>query len=153
MFCAKCRGNGSYLYKSRVKLYAVRLSHRCTDCGAPILKTNQHYREAMGLPQRYDEQSYEGRLDYGQISRHHVTATGSREEWMKEEMMAYLDWSNAEDERIEAQVAQEMNDHPLANKGWVIKEIWQRIETDYNEQQALHSANCVMKKDCIVVRL
>jgi hypothetical protein len=45
------------------------------------------------------------------MSKHCITPTGARE-WMKEEMMAYLDWSNAEDERIEIQVAKEMGDNP-----------------------------------------
>lgn len=35
------------------------------------------------------------------MSRRCVTVIGLRE-WMKEEMMAYLDWSNEEDKRIEA---------------------------------------------------
>jgi hypothetical protein len=105
----------------------------------------------MGLPQRYDKQSYEWCLDYKQMSKHRVTATGSKE-WTKEEMMAYLDWSNQEDERIEAQVAGEMGDHSLANKRRGMKEIWKRIEIDSNEQQALHSANSATE-DCIVVKL
>lgn len=36
-----------------------------------------------------------------------ITSTGLRA-WTKEEMMAYLDWSKAEDERIKAQVAKKM---------------------------------------------
>lgn len=118
---------------------------------ASSIKTNQQYRRAMGLPQRYDKQSYEWCLDYKQMSKHRVTATGSKE-WTKEEMMAYLDWSNQEDERIEAQVAGEMGDHSLANKRRGMKEIWKRIEIDSNEQQALHSANSATE-DCIVVKL
>ena len=47
--------------------------------------------------------SYEWCLDYKQMIKHCRTSTGSRE-WTKEEMMAYLDWSEAEDKRIEAQV-------------------------------------------------
>ncbi|OAA37033.1 hypothetical protein NOR_07309 [Metarhizium rileyi] len=118
---------------------------------AGSIKTNQQYRKAMGLPQGYDKQSYEWCLDYKQMSKHRVTATGSRE-WTKEEMMAYLDWSNQEDERIEAQVAREMGDHPLANNRRGMKEIWKRVEIDSNEQQALHSANSATE-DCIVVKL
>ncbi|RKK50684.1 hypothetical protein BFJ69_g18025, partial [Fusarium oxysporum] len=93
------------------------------------IKTNQQYRRAMGLPLRYDKQSYEWCLDYKQMSKRCITSTGSRE-WTKEEMMAYLDWSKAEDERIEAQVAEEMGDNPLANRRRGVKEIWERIEAD-----------------------
>jgi hypothetical protein len=114
------------------------------------IKTNQQYRKAMRLPQRYDKQSYDWCLDYKQMSRRCVTAAGIRE-WTKEEMMAYLDWSKAEDERIDAQVAQEMSDNPLGNKRRGMKEIWQRVEKDSNEQQVLHLANSATE-DCIVVK-
>ncbi|KAJ3453177.1 hypothetical protein MRS44_018832 [Fusarium solani] len=82
---------------------------------AGSIKTNQQYRRAMGLPLRYNKQSYEWCLDYKQMSKSYTTSTGSRE-WTKEEMMAYLDWTKAEDERIESQVAEEMGDNPLANR-------------------------------------
>ncbi|KAF6523203.1 hypothetical protein HZS61_014731 [Fusarium oxysporum f. sp. conglutinans] len=62
---------------------------------AGSIKTNQQYRRAMGLPLRYDKQSYEWCLDYKQMSKRCITSTGSRE-WTKEEMMAYLDWTSAE---------------------------------------------------------
>lgn len=57
---------------------------------AGIIKTNQQYRRAVGLPLRYDKSSYEWCLDYKQMSRYCITPTGTRE-WTKEEMMAYLD--------------------------------------------------------------
>lgn len=91
------------------------------------IKTNQQYRKAMGLPQRYDKQSYEWCLDYKQMPALCVTSTGRRS-WTKEEMMAYLDWSKAEDERVEAQVVKEMGDNLLANARRDVKEILQRIE-------------------------
>lgn len=46
----------------------------------------------------------------------------------KEEMMAYLDWSKAEDDRIEAQVAAELRDDPAARRRRGVKDIWNRIE-------------------------
>ncbi|KAM4067074.1 MULE transposase [Hirsutella rhossiliensis] len=64
---------------------------------AGSIKTNQQYRKAMRLP-----------------ARHCATTTGLRA-WTKEEMMAYLDWSHAEDQRVEAQIMKEMGDNPLAN--------------------------------------
>ncbi|KAM5529265.1 hypothetical protein FOXYSP1_17109 [Fusarium oxysporum f. sp. phaseoli] len=72
------------------------------------------------------------------MSKRCVTATGSRE-WTKEEMMAYLDWCSVEDKRVEAQVAREMGNNPLANKRRGMKEIWESAEKDSKEQQALHS--------------
>ncbi|KAH7462804.1 hypothetical protein FOMA001_g7825 [Fusarium oxysporum f. sp. matthiolae] len=116
---------------------------------AGSIKTNQQYRRAMGLPLRYDKPSYEWCLDYKQISKRCVTSTGSRD-WTKEEMMAYLDWSKAEDERVEAQVAEEMGDDPLANRRRGVKDIWGRIEADSREQDALHLARG-RTEDCIIV--
>ncbi|KAJ6436940.1 hypothetical protein O9K51_10476 [Purpureocillium lavendulum] len=98
------------------------------------LKTNQQYRKAMGLPQRYccetsfggvtsigvsrmrtngsaryryKKSSYEWCLDYKYMGQRCKASTGARD-WTKEEMMAYLDWTEAEDNRVEAQVAAEM---------------------------------------------
>jgi hypothetical protein len=83
------------------------------------------------------------------MSKRCVTSTGSRD-WTKEEMMAYLDWSKAEDERVEAQVAEEMGDDPLANRRRGVKDIWGRIEADSREQDALHLARG-RTEDCIIV--
>jgi hypothetical protein len=71
-------------------------------------------------------------------------------EWTKEEMMAYLDWDQAENERIEARVAEEMGNNPLANRRRGMKEIWKSVEQDILEQEALYS-NDNQAEDCIVV--
>ena len=128
-------------YDAPEAIYARYIASRQAWYDAQLagsIKTNQQYRKAMGLPQRYDKQSYEWCLDYKQMSALCVTSTGRRS-WTKEEMMAYLDWSNAEDERVEAQVAKEMGDNPLSNARRGVKEIWQRIERDSREQEALYS--------------
>ncbi|KAG6996807.1 PKS-NRPS hybrid synthetase [Fusarium oxysporum f. sp. conglutinans] len=117
---------------------------------AGSIKTNQQYRRAMGLPLRYDKQSYEWCLDYKQMSKRCITSTGSRE-WTKEEMMAYLDWSKAEDERIEAQVVKEMGKNPLANKRRGMAEIWRKAEIDSIEQETLYAAEDKAEL-CIVVK-
>ncbi|KAH7461200.1 hypothetical protein FOMA001_g19226 [Fusarium oxysporum f. sp. matthiolae] len=115
------------------------------------IKTNQEYRKAKGLPQRYDKRSYEWCLDFKQMSKRCVTQTGSRE-WTKEEMMAYLDWCSAEDKRVEAQVAREMGDNPLATKRRGMKDIWKSAEKDSREQQALHSVRDKTER-CIIVKM
>ncbi|KAF6527447.1 hypothetical protein HZS61_010491 [Fusarium oxysporum f. sp. conglutinans] len=124
---------------------------------AGSIKTNQQYRRAMGLPLRYDKQSYEWCLDYKQMSKRCITSTGSRE-WTKEEMMAYLDWSKAEDERIEAQVVKEMGKNPLANKRRGMTEIWRKAEMDSIEQETLYAAEdkaelCIVVKRAVEVLL
>ena len=111
--------------------------------------TNQQYRKATGLPSRYDKESYEWRVDYKQMSKYCTTSAGSRK-WIKEEMMAYLDWSKAEDDRIEAKVARELGDNPLGTGRRGVADIWRRIDRDTEEQQALHSVS--REGDCIVVR-
>jgi hypothetical protein len=102
----------------------------------------------MGLPPRYDKKSYKWCLDYKEMGKHCTTSAGSRE-WTKEEMMAYLDWSRAEDARIDAQVAEELGDNPLGNYRRGVDKIWQRAERDIEEQEALYSA----EKSCIIVEL
>jgi hypothetical protein len=88
-------------------------------------------------------------LDYKQMSKRCATQTGSRD-WTKEEMMAYLDWCTAEDKRVEAQVAKEMGDDPLATKRRGMKDIWESAERDSLEQQALHSVGGKTEQ-CIIV--
>ena len=113
------------------------------------LKTNQQYRKAMGLPQRYSQTSYSWCLDYKQMGKQ-CTSTRPGRDWTKEEMMAYLDWAKAEDERVESQVAREMGDDPLASGRRGMKEIWNNIKQDLNKQQAQY-LNDNRAEDCIVV--
>ena len=54
-------------------------------------------------------------------------------------MMAYPDWSNDEDERVDRQVAAEGN--RLANRLRGTGEIWKNAEQDDTRQQALYSTN------------
>lgn len=84
------------------------------------------------------------------MSKRCITATGSRE-WTREEMMAYLDWSKAEDERVEDVVAKELRDHPSGSKRRGMKDIWKSVERDSKEQQALQSRSSKIG-DCIVVK-
>lgn len=71
------------------------------------------------------------------MTKHCITSTGSRD-WTKEEMMAYLYWSKAEDDRIEALVAQEREHEPFDTGRRGVGDIWRRIERDAEEQQALY---------------
>ena len=101
------------------------------------IKTNQQYRRAMRLPLRYNKTSYEWCLDYKQMTKYCTTSTGSRD-WTKEEMMAYLDWSRSEDDRVEALVARERENEPFDTGRRGVSDIWRRIERDVEEQQALY---------------
>ncbi|KAM6513667.1 hypothetical protein FALCPG4_18973 [Fusarium falciforme] len=101
------------------------------------IKTNQQYRRALGLPLRYDKSSYQWCLDWKQMGKRCDTPTGSRD-WTKEEMMAYLDWSKAEDDRVEAQVATEMERIPFSSRRGMC-DIWEAAAADGEAQQAIYS--------------
>lgn len=100
------------------------------------IKTNQQYRKATGLPQRYDKVSFTWCLDWKQMGRQCIVQGGSRD-WTKEEMMAYLDWSKAEEDRVEAQVAAEMEDNRFSKRRGM-REIWVAAAADCDAQEALH---------------
>jgi hypothetical protein len=66
-------------------------------------------------------------------------------------MMAYLDWSKAEDDRIEAQVLEELGPNPMSGGRRGVKDIWKTIEEDTRAQETLNSAGDPTER-CIVVR-
>ena len=101
---------GSGRYDSPEAIYRRYVSARSAwyaTLPRGALRTNQEYRRAKGLPQRYGKQSYEWCLDYKQMSRRCITTNESRE-CTTEEKMAYLDWSKEEDKRVQVLVAQQM---------------------------------------------
>jgi hypothetical protein len=102
------------------------------------IRTNQQYRKSSGLPLRYDKASYAWCLDWKQMGRHCRTEGGPRE-WVKEEMMAYLDWTKAEEDRIEAQVAAQMEGNPFSNRRGM-DDIWEAAAADGEAQQAFFSS-------------
>lgn len=101
------------------------------------IKTNQQYRKAMGLPQRYNRVNFTWCLDWKQMGKQCIMQVGSRD-WTKEEMMAYLDWSKAEEDRVEAQVAAEMEGNPFSKRRGM-REIWVAAAADCEAQEALYS--------------
>ncbi|KAM5528545.1 hypothetical protein FOXYSP1_19026 [Fusarium oxysporum f. sp. phaseoli] len=102
------------------------------------IKTNQQYRKAMGLPLRYSKADYDWCLNWNQMTKRCITPTGSRE-WTKEEMMAYLDWDKLENDRLDAQVADEIVVRPFSSRRGP-GEIWRACEKEVEEEQALYSA-------------
>ncbi|KID59566.1 hypothetical protein MAN_10610, partial [Metarhizium hybridum] len=142
-------------YDSPAAIYARYIAAREAWYAAQpkgSIKTNQMYRKASGLPLRYDKQSYAWCLDYKQMSSRCASPSGMRE-WTKEEMMAYLDWSKQEDDRIEAKVAAEIRDDPAAWKRRGVKHVWRSIEKGMAEQKALYSLKGQEEvEDCIVVK-
>jgi hypothetical protein len=90
----------------------------------------------MGFASVYlGKMSYDWCLDYKEMGKRCTTSTGSRE-WTKEEKMAYLDWSNAEDARIDARVATV----PRLRGGRGMRDVWDMVARDIEEQKAVYSA-------------
>jgi hypothetical protein len=102
------------------------------------IKTNQQYRKAKGLPQRYDKADIAWCLDWKQMGKQCRTQKGCRD-WTKEEMMAYLDWDRAEEDRVEAMVATEMEGNQFSKRRGM-GEIWEAAAADSEAQAALYSA-------------
>ena len=87
----------------------------------------------MGLPARYSKADYDWCLDYKQMGRH-CKAGRSIREWTKEEMMSYLDWDKAENERVEQNVGIEMAEQPFSGRRGM-REIWDAAERDLEVQE------------------
>ncbi len=103
------------------------------------IKTNQQYRRAMHLPQRYNKAELAWCLDWKQMGKQCRMQTGCRD-WTKEEMIAYLDWDKAEEDRVEAIVAAEMEANPFSKRRGM-HEIWEAAAADCAAQEALYSDN------------
>jgi hypothetical protein len=91
----------------------------------------------MGLPQRYNKADYNWCLDWKEMGQLCKT-TGKARKWTKEEMTAYIDWSRAEDQRIDAIVASEFKHNPQERTRRGVGAIWRQIEQDGREQQTLY---------------
>lgn len=68
----------------------------------------------------------------------YANGSGKIRKWTKGEMMAYIDWSEAEDQRIEADVAQEIEHNPQERRRRGVGDIWKQAEKDIEQQQTLH---------------
>lgn len=98
-------------------------------------KTNQQYRRAMGLPLRYSKVEYDWCLDYKQMGSHCKVGNGTRD-WTKEEMMSYLDWDRAENDRVEQNVEIEMAEQPFSRRRGM-QDIWDAAERDIMLQESI----------------
>ncbi|KAJ3453309.1 hypothetical protein MRS44_017556 [Fusarium solani] len=102
---------------------------------APVLRAN----DPRAIYQRYKESreackaDYDWCLDYKQMGRH-CKAGRSIRDWTKEEMMSYLDWDKAENERVEQNVGIEMAEQPFSGRRGM-QEIWDAAERDLEVQE------------------
>lgn len=107
------------------------------------LKTNQQYRKTMGLPLRYSKEAYEYYLDYKRMGKQ-CAVRRPRRDWTKEEQIAYLDWEEKEDKRVEAQVTATMAEEAASGRSIRrrgMQDYWDTAERDVAEQQALYEAS------------
>lgn len=65
---------------------------------------------------------------------------GAPRSWTKEEMMSYLDFKKAEDERVEQDVALEMAANPFSGRRGM-QEIWEAAERDIERQGQCYNGN------------
>jgi hypothetical protein len=66
------------------------------------------------------------------------TVTRPARDWTKEEIIAYIDFSEAEDIRVEANVAMNMaSEHETHRRG--MQSIWEAAEEDLIRQNALYN--------------
>ena len=138
----------SLRYDAPERIYQRYITARTAWCGKQSTKkdkTDKQYRKAIGLPLKYTKQDYRWCQDYKQMSSRRITSTGSRD-WTQEEMNAYLDWSKAEDDRVEAQVVEDMGKEPMRNVRRGMTELWRNTERDSSAQQAVYDA-----EECIAV--
>ncbi len=118
------------VYESRESLYAKQ------QPGKP--KTNKEYRKAMKLPARYPKTSYNWCLNYKYMGEACQTGRTSRP-WTTEEMMAYLDWSNAEDARVEEVVRKDPELGPQRIRTRGMAYLWDQVDRDMEQQARLYS--------------
>lgn len=103
-------------------------------------RTDQQYRKACGLPRRYKKADYSWCQDWKIMGNKYKEGPPSVwRDWTKEEMTAYLDWSKAEDDRVEALVIEEVasRGNPFhAERG--TRHIWEAAAIDNAQQQQLY---------------
>ncbi|SCO77149.1 uncharacterized protein FRV6_01361 [Fusarium oxysporum] len=100
------------------------------------LKTNQQYRKAMKLPLRYSKAEYDWCLDYKEMGPQCRIGRSVRD-WTKEEMMAYLDFDRAENERVDKQVEEELKARRFTTYRGP-DHVWKAAARDHKDQQRVH---------------
>lgn len=93
-------------------------------------KTDQLYRKAMKLPQKYAKREYEWCLDYKQMG---PRCQEESRDWRQEEMMSYIDWDKAETKRVEERIQKEIDEQPFSRHRGV-KHVWEATERDVRLQ-------------------
>ena len=120
-------------YNTPEAIYARYITARATwyaQLPRGGLKTNQEYRRAKELPLRYSKRDYDWCLRLQNMKK----CKDGGASWSKEEMMAYLDWSNAEDERVEEIVRNDVEANGFrAGRG--LAKLWADVDRDLEEQE------------------
>ncbi|KAJ0125993.1 Activator of stress1 [Fusarium oxysporum f. sp. albedinis] len=70
-----------------------------------------------------------------QMGSHCKVGNGTRD-WTKEEMMSYLDWDRAENDRVEQSVEIEMAEQPFSRRRGM-QDIWDAAERDIMLQESI----------------
>ncbi|KAJ2894092.1 hypothetical protein MKZ38_007931 [Zalerion maritima] len=99
-------------------------------------QTDQEYRKAMKLPLKYSKASYKWCLDFKNMGKFCRTGKIIRP-WTSEEVMTYLDWSNAEDARVEEVVRKDVEANGFRTRSKGPGYLWAQVERDIEEQNRL----------------
>lgn len=115
---------------SPLAIYAryVRARNAWYETQLPGTQTNEQYRKAAGLPVRYSKEDYKWCLDFKQMTERCTTSAGWKD-WTKEEMIAYLDWDNIEDERVQL-IVDKMGPNFGRNRG--MGYIWEMVDKGFH---------------------
>lgn len=115
---------------SPLAIYAryVRARSAWYETQLPGARVGRQCREAAGLPLQYGKEEFKWCLDSKQMTERCTTSAGSRD-WTKEEMMAYLDWDNAEGERVQL-IVDKIGPNFGRNRG--MGYIWEMVDEDFH---------------------
>lgn len=85
---------------------------------------------------RYPNSMYKWCLERSQATKHFEMPHGGTRSWSKEEMMCYIDWDKAEEERVERAVGIEMAAERLSggSRRRGTGAIWDGVVRDRDEQ-------------------
>ncbi|EJP61523.1 transposase-like protein [Beauveria bassiana ARSEF 2860] len=100
------------------------------------IKTNQSTERQWVCPSGTTRRSLLG-ASIGSRWVGNVKRKKNARDWTKEEMMSYLDWDKAEEDRVEAVVAAEMEANPFSERRGM-GDIWKAAAADCAAQEALY---------------
>ncbi|OBS16756.1 hypothetical protein FPOA_12636 [Fusarium poae] len=102
----------------------------------PHRQTDKLYRKAKGLRARYNKAEKAYVLSDSRMGRHVKRRNGLKlRDWTDEEIAAYLDWDNEEEERAYEKEAAK----PLYDRNRNLNSYWEEAAVDFQSREALYN--------------